>query len=399
MFSSGIPFINRGKTTRTSVSSGPPSEEPLKDYTQGGYHPVSLGDIFQDRYKVVRKLGWGGYSTVWSDRHVAVKILTAEASASRKLHELQFLQHIRDHNRGHRGYSRVVQLLDNFHHAGPHGSHLCIVSEVLGESVQWLCTKYEQNILPVPIIKQITRQVLWGLDYLHSCNIIHTDLKADNFLLEIDDVEAMIRQEQSQHPPRTYPPVSIDGGPSITYVESQPLPIGDENYLRNLREVKVKISDLGVACWADKVSEHIADLIQSPALRAPEVEIGAGWDKSCDTWSMGCNVYQMLVGRTLFPLDIGRPSHVAIMIVVFGDFPLDLIKRGKYSDEFFKDGKFIVDIQERSPLPDKMKWIYQAALDDTEIDQMNSFLGAMLKLEPRERASPAELAEHKWLQA
>ena len=65
MFSFGIPFINRGSPTSTSVPSGPPSEEPLKDYTPGGYHPVGLGDVFQDRYKIVRKLGWGGYSTVW----------------------------------------------------------------------------------------------------------------------------------------------------------------------------------------------------------------------------------------------------------------------------------------------------------------------------------------------
>ena len=105
MFSFGIPFISRGNPTRTSLPGGPPSEEPLKDYMPGGYHPVALGDIFQDRYKIVRKLGWGGYSTVWlaydqrygtfsisihrpvalnlvanpnlrSNRHIAVKILT-----------------------------------------------------------------------------------------------------------------------------------------------------------------------------------------------------------------------------------------------------------------------------------------------------------------------------------
>ncbi|KIM91449.1 hypothetical protein PILCRDRAFT_39243, partial [Piloderma croceum F 1598] len=147
--------------------------EPLKDYTPGGYHPVGLGDVFQDRYKIVRKLGWGGYSTVWlahdqsSNLHIAVKILTGTYFG---LHLIAY------HNRCHRGHSRVVQLLDNFYHSGPHGSHLCIVSEVLGESVQWLSTKYERNILPIPIIKQITRQVLWGLDHLHSCNIIHTGM-------------------------------------------------------------------------------------------------------------------------------------------------------------------------------------------------------------------------------
>ena len=32
---------------------------------QGGYCPVILGQTFRDRYRVLRKLGWGMYSTVW----------------------------------------------------------------------------------------------------------------------------------------------------------------------------------------------------------------------------------------------------------------------------------------------------------------------------------------------
>ena len=31
----------------------------------GGYHPVKIGDIFHSRYQVLRKLGWGHFSTVW----------------------------------------------------------------------------------------------------------------------------------------------------------------------------------------------------------------------------------------------------------------------------------------------------------------------------------------------
>lgn len=64
-FSSGFPFFKWGNSTRAPVPSGPHSEEPLKHYVRGGYHPISLGDVFQHRYKVIRKLGWGGYSTVW----------------------------------------------------------------------------------------------------------------------------------------------------------------------------------------------------------------------------------------------------------------------------------------------------------------------------------------------
>jgi hypothetical protein len=31
----------------------------------GGYHPVSIGDVFKSRYTVESKLGWGHFSTVW----------------------------------------------------------------------------------------------------------------------------------------------------------------------------------------------------------------------------------------------------------------------------------------------------------------------------------------------
>jgi serine/threonine-protein kinase SRPK3 len=41
-------------------------EEEEEDYKKGGYHPVSIGDRFDNgRYVVVRKLGWGHFSTVW----------------------------------------------------------------------------------------------------------------------------------------------------------------------------------------------------------------------------------------------------------------------------------------------------------------------------------------------
>lgn len=43
--------------------------EWVEDYRPGGYHPVVLGDIFNNgQYKVIRKLGEGSYSTVWLAR-------------------------------------------------------------------------------------------------------------------------------------------------------------------------------------------------------------------------------------------------------------------------------------------------------------------------------------------
>lgn len=40
-------------------------EEGCQVYRPGGFHPVYIGDIFKDRYRVLNKVGYGTYSTVW----------------------------------------------------------------------------------------------------------------------------------------------------------------------------------------------------------------------------------------------------------------------------------------------------------------------------------------------
>ena len=40
-------------------------EEGKDAYRPGGFHPVFIGDVYNERYKVLRKIGYGQYSTVW----------------------------------------------------------------------------------------------------------------------------------------------------------------------------------------------------------------------------------------------------------------------------------------------------------------------------------------------
>lgn len=41
------------------------SEEGLQVYYPGGFHPVHLGEIYNKKYEMLRKLGYGRYFTVW----------------------------------------------------------------------------------------------------------------------------------------------------------------------------------------------------------------------------------------------------------------------------------------------------------------------------------------------
>ena len=39
--------------------------QPHATKRAGGYHPVRVGEVYNNNYVVVRKLGWGHFSTVW----------------------------------------------------------------------------------------------------------------------------------------------------------------------------------------------------------------------------------------------------------------------------------------------------------------------------------------------
>jgi serine/threonine-protein kinase SRPK3 len=163
---------------------------------------VKVGETFKDgRYEVIRKLGWGHFSTVWlsrdnhCDRHVALKVVRSAAHYTETaLDEIKLLQRIVSANPNHPGKAHVVQLLDSFEHQGENGVHVCMVFEVLGENLLGLIKRYNHRGIPMPLVKQITKQVLLGLDYMHrECDIIHTDLKPENVLIEIGDVEQIVK--------------------------------------------------------------------------------------------------------------------------------------------------------------------------------------------------------------
>jgi serine/threonine-protein kinase SRPK3 len=124
---------------------------------------------------VLLKLGWGHFSTVWlvHDRHQdgigALKIqksATHYTEAARD--EIRLLSQIRD---GDVQDKRCCcRLLDTFDHSGPHGRHVCMVFEVLGDNLLSLIKRYKYRGIPIPTVRNVARQVLIGLDYLHRCD-------------------------------------------------------------------------------------------------------------------------------------------------------------------------------------------------------------------------------------
>uniref|UniRef100_A0A1B0CJI0 non-specific serine/threonine protein kinase n=1 Tax=Lutzomyia longipalpis TaxID=7200 RepID=A0A1B0CJI0_LUTLO len=168
-------------------------QESREDYCIGGYHPVKIGDLFQGRYHVARKLGWGHFSTVWlcwdltDRRYVALKIVkSAPHFTETAKDEIKILKAVRDSDPADPNRNKTVQLLNDFKITGVNGTHICMVFEVLGHNLLKLILKSNYRGIPLPNVKSIIRQVLQGLDYLHrKCKIIHTDIKPENHIKKL----------------------------------------------------------------------------------------------------------------------------------------------------------------------------------------------------------------------
>ncbi|XP_017838423.1 SRSF protein kinase 3 isoform X2 [Drosophila busckii] len=147
------------------------------------------------RYHVIRKLGWGHFSTVWlcwdlqETRYVAIKIVkSAQHFAETAKDEIKILRTVRETDPSNPRRQKTVQMLDDFKITGVNGTHICMVFEVLGDNLLKLIRKSNYRGIPLDNVKTITRQVLEGLDYLHgNCKIIHTDIKPENVLLCVDE--------------------------------------------------------------------------------------------------------------------------------------------------------------------------------------------------------------------
>ncbi|KAM9856060.1 SRSF protein kinase 3 [Aulostomus maculatus] len=516
------------------LGSDDEEQEDPSDYCKGGYYPVKIGDLFNGRYHVVRKLGWGHFSTVWlcwdlqKKRFVALKVVkSAPHYTETALDEIKLLRCVRDSDPSDPHRETVVQLIDDFKISGVNGVHVCMVLEVLGHQLLKWIIKSNYMGLPLVCVKTIIRQVLQGLDYLHTkCKIIHTDIKPENILLDVDEVyirrlaaEATVWQRAGAPPPSgssvsTAPrdlqtgkmsknrkkklkrkakrqqrllderlvdiqrmeeedgmllqpddtdsncSLVINGNTSCSTSNSKASPESSCSWLddrcnghapgrfsspasglsgfsssvisatsesalsthsgyssgrdifsasdfilsplepQNADKLRVKIADLGNACWVHK---HFTEDIQTRQYRALEVLIGAEYGTPADIWSTACMAFELATGDYLFEPHSGEDytrdeDHIAHIIELLGPIPLPFALSGRYSREYFNRRGDLRHISSLKPwglfevLLEKYEWpLDQAA-------QFSDFLLTMLELQPERRATAAECLQHAWLQ-
>jgi serine/threonine-protein kinase len=139
-----------------------------------------LSDALADRYRFERELGRGGMATVYlaadlkHHRSVAIKVLTPERTAlvgaERFLREIAVTAQL-DH-------PHILPLLDSGEAAG---LLYYVMPSVEGESLRARLEREKQ--LPIEDALRIAREVASALSYAHGKGVVHRDIKPDNILL------------------------------------------------------------------------------------------------------------------------------------------------------------------------------------------------------------------------
>uniref|UniRef100_A0A674GY12 Mitogen-activated protein kinase n=2 Tax=Passeriformes TaxID=9126 RepID=A0A674GY12_TAEGU len=295
-----------------------------------------------DDYEVIETIGTGAYGVVSSARRrdtgqqVAIKKIPnafdVVTNAKRTLRELKILKHFKHDN--------IIGIKDILRPAGPYGEFrsVYVVLDLMESDLHQII--HSSQPLTLEHVRYFLYQLLRGLKYIHSANVLHRDLKPSNLLVN----------------------------------ENCELKIGDFGMARGLgadpRQAKAFLTEYVATRW----------------YRAPELLLSLHrYTRAIDMWSVGCIFAEMLGRRQLFP---GRNyvHQLQLIMAVLGTPPPGVM--AAIGAERVR--AYVQSLPPRPPVP------WESLFGDAEPAAL-ALLGRMLRFDPRERVGVAEALRHPFL--
>ncbi|KAK2771986.1 hypothetical protein FQN53_004823 [Emmonsiellopsis sp. PD_33] len=315
--------------------------ETLEHYVPGGYHgyhPVMIGDVLHDRYHIVDKLGFGGYSTVWLardsryDRYVALKVGIAHwGKKDALLRETRSLRALSaplpsSASRQQRlGHSSIPCLLDQFEIHGPNGMHV------------WYTTTPAQCNL-----HEVSFSRLFPLDVARALS----DIQLQNVFVKLPssfDALSIDQLYEKYGKPATVDVRRKDGKPLPPNIPPKvvlPLYLGKKAQEFTLADVRILLSDFGEA-FASGTDIRPGKASNIPlAFQPPEVrfEPDAPLTFSSDIWSLATAIWEIIGMKAIFSTDwVTEDEMTAQHIDELGPMPLSWWDRWEKRGEFFDE--------------------------------------------------------------
>ena len=137
---------------------------------------IFFNKMYNNRYTIIKYLGRGTFSRLWLVYDIiegdfkAMKMQNKNDIEEGK-NEIKILQNMNHPN--------IVILYDHFFSE----DHLCLIIELLGGDLFTIQDIFSEKNIPESIIVKVFKEILNGVEHLHSKNIIHTDLKLENILM------------------------------------------------------------------------------------------------------------------------------------------------------------------------------------------------------------------------
>ena len=296
------------------------------------------------RFILQKKVGQGAYGVVFkaidkkTKEQVALKKLFGafqdEVDSQRTFREVMLLQELN-------GHDNIIRLLNVI--KAENDLDLYLVFDYMEAD---LFNVIRANILQDIHKKFIIYQILKAIKFIHSADIIHRDLKPSNIFINSD--------------------------------------------------CHIKLGDFGLARTLDQnphIQKMVTEYVATRWYRAPEMILAAQkYGKPIDMWSVGCILYELLVGTPLLP---GK-STKEMMKMMFGvtGFP----DRKEYNE--VKNECKIQHIDYDDLLQEKIKKkknILQMVSGYTHDEVAIDLLLKLLVFNPKKRLTAEEALEHPYV--
>jgi eukaryotic-like serine/threonine-protein kinase len=217
-----------------------------------------IGELFDGRYQILRKLGAGGMANVYLaedqelGRRVAIKILN-----DRHANDEQFVERFRREakNAAALSHPNIVSIYDR---GEAEGTYYIAMEYLDGRSLKELILS--RGDAPIAVVVEYARQILSALRFAHRHGIVHRDIKPHNVL--------------------------VDG------------------------EGRVKVTDFGIARAGASQMTEAGSIVGTAQYLSPEQARGADVDQRSDLYSLGVLMYEMLTGEVPFAGD--TPVEIAM---------------------------------------------------------------------------------------
>uniref|UniRef100_A0AAY4C2M4 Mitogen-activated protein kinase n=1 Tax=Denticeps clupeoides TaxID=299321 RepID=A0AAY4C2M4_9TELE len=306
-------------------------------------HSLDVKFEVGDEYDVIETIGTGAYGIVSSARrrdngkrvaikkiHNAFEVVT---NAKRTLRELKILKHFKHDN--------IIAIKDILQPTLPHSvfKSVYVVLDLMESDLHQIIHSRQ------PLTPEHTRyflyQLLRGLKYVHSANVIHRDLKPSNLLVN----------------------------------ENCELKIGDFGMARGLS-----------TAHSEESRSFMTEYVATRWYRAPELMLSLHhYSLAIDVWSVGCIFAEMLGRKQLFP---GKHyvHQLQLILSVLGTPPESLV--AAIGAERVRS--YVQSLPSRAPV--SLARLYPQA-EPAALD----LLAAMLRFDPRERIRVGQALEHPYI--